>query len=559
MADLWIAIVGSAFLIMLSAMFSGLTLGLMGLDKVALQVIMQSGTPQERENAAKIYPIREKGNFLLCTLLVGNVAVNALLAILLADLTGGLVGFLLSTVFITAFGEITPQAICSRYGLLVGAHTIWLVKFFMVLLFIIAWPVSKLLDRVLGDEIGQVYNKKGLRELVDISAKHKETGISPHEAGILSGALQFSEKTVKEIAVPLKDVDMVDIDGVLDEETMRTVWESGHSRIPVYESRRENIVGLLLVKDLALLNPEENASIRTFMTFYARDLPRVFSDCKLIDLLNIFKSGSSHLAVVQEVVEGKQGDPYYAAIGVVTLEDVIEEIIQDEILDETDVFVDVSSHTLNPRKKGRSMFTIFGYGKLHRLNQQHMQAVVTYLRRSVKAFSPANMSEEMLINLINRSHVVELSPEEGDKVFLYKKGSKENSFSLVLHGEVEVRSGLDEFVSTHGSWSYFAERALVSDEYVVDFDAKIRKVTRVLRVDRATYEKALRGELEMSTRRSTSEAPSDVAGSLFIDARRVDSFVGRDSTAIERTPLVDDGGAVTSSVDGRPSGTDESV
>ena len=109
-----IQIIMIVFLLCMSALFSGLTLGLMGLDKTGLEIVM-SGDDAEAAKAAKIiYPLRKDGNLLLCTLLLGNVAVNSLLSILLADKTGGAVGVLSSTFLIVIFGEIVPQAACSR-------------------------------------------------------------------------------------------------------------------------------------------------------------------------------------------------------------------------------------------------------------------------------------------------------------------------------------------------------------------------------------------------------------------------------------------------------------
>ena len=164
----WVLIV---VLVALSGLFSGLNLGLMGLDPIGLQIVMASENMQNRESARKIQPLRKHGNWLLCTLLIGNVAVNAALSILLADKTSGIVGFFVSTATITVFGEIIPQALCSRYALEVGARTIWIAWPLMWIMAIIAYPISYVLDKILGDELGTVYSNKELQKLVDIHAE----------------------------------------------------------------------------------------------------------------------------------------------------------------------------------------------------------------------------------------------------------------------------------------------------------------------------------------------------------------------------------------------------
>jgi len=86
--------------------------------------------------AGKILPLRKHGNLLLCTLLLGNTLVNALIAIMLADLTSGLVGGILTTILIVIFGEIIPQAMCSRYALRIGAASMPIVYCFVVLMWV---------------------------------------------------------------------------------------------------------------------------------------------------------------------------------------------------------------------------------------------------------------------------------------------------------------------------------------------------------------------------------------------------------------------------------------
>ena len=105
----WVTWILVVFLVCMSALFSGLTLGLMGLDPTGLEIVMNGDNPELSKAAEHIYPVRKNGNRLLCTLLLGNVAVNALLSILMADVAGGLAGFLVSTAVIVIFGEILPR------------------------------------------------------------------------------------------------------------------------------------------------------------------------------------------------------------------------------------------------------------------------------------------------------------------------------------------------------------------------------------------------------------------------------------------------------------------
>jgi metal transporter CNNM len=112
--------------------------------------------------------------------------------------------------------------------LAVGAHTIWLTKFFMLITFPLAFPISKILDKILGAEIGTVYNKKRLIELLRVTRDKND--LEKEEVDIVTGALAYKEKTVKSCMTALADVYMLNIKTTLDFETISEIREQGFSR-----------------------------------------------------------------------------------------------------------------------------------------------------------------------------------------------------------------------------------------------------------------------------------------------------------------------------------------
>ncbi|GAA5833768.1 hypothetical protein JCM11251_005959 [Rhodosporidiobolus azoricus] len=164
-------LVFSIVFVLLGGVFSGLSLGLMGLDQTNLQVLATSGPPADRRDAQKVLKLLSHGrHFVLCTLLLSNVVVNETLPVFLDTLTGGggLAAVLISSALIVIFGEVLPQALCAQYELRVGARCVGFVRVLMYLESPINYPVAKLLDLLLGSRTSTLYRREELKTLISL-------------------------------------------------------------------------------------------------------------------------------------------------------------------------------------------------------------------------------------------------------------------------------------------------------------------------------------------------------------------------------------------------------
>lgn len=333
----WIYLGIYVALVLVAGLVSGLTMGLLSLDMMSLNVLATGGKPHERKYASKIIPIIKRHHLLLVTLLLTNAAAVESMPLFLDRISNPITAIVVSVSAVLIFGEVVPQAICTRYGLAIGAHLSLLVKFLMFITLPISWPLSKLLDCILGTEHGTFFRRAELSVLVDLHQQNdyeNEEPLSKDEAMIIKGALSMRDKKVRDICTPISKVYSLDIKGAMDDHTMEEILNSGHSRIPVHEQHKSNLLGVLLVKKLIKLDPEDCIPINSIFERKGRDLPSIQENVQLFDLLNQFQNGRSHMCKVIDASEN-----YGEVIGIITLEDVIEELIQEEILDETDLDV----------------------------------------------------------------------------------------------------------------------------------------------------------------------------------------------------------------------------
>ena len=180
----WLVWLGIVFCLSQSAMFSGLNLALLGISRLRLEVEVSAGN----KAAKRILLMRQDTNFLLTTILWGNVGINVLLTLLSNSVLAGVSAFLFSTVFITFFGEITPQAYFSRNALRMGAMFAPVLRFYQFILYPVSKPSALVLDWTLGKEGVQYFREHDLHTLIQKHIDADDSDINRLE-GV--GAMNF--------------------------------------------------------------------------------------------------------------------------------------------------------------------------------------------------------------------------------------------------------------------------------------------------------------------------------------------------------------------------------
>uniref|UniRef100_A0A8D2LE02 Metal transporter n=1 Tax=Varanus komodoensis TaxID=61221 RepID=A0A8D2LE02_VARKO len=482
----WLRALGALVLLALSALFSGLRLAVLSLDPMELRVLRNSGSAAEREQARKVEAARGRGGsgtYLLCTLLLGQAGANAALAgWLCAALQAGhsplpeasqgvpWVPVLLCTSVVFLGGEVLPYSVCSRHGLAIAAHTLFLTRLLMAATFPICYPLSLLLDWALHQELSTFSTRERLLETLRDADPHGD--LVSEELAMVQGALELRTKVVEDILTPLSDCFMLRSDATLDFATISEILRSGYTRIPVYEGeRRDNIVDLLFVKDLAFVDPDDCTPLQTVTRFYHRPLHCVFHDTRLDALLEEFKKGKSHLAIVQRVNNEGEGDPFYEVMGIVTLEDVIEEIIKSEILDETDLYTENHKKERAPHRGRKphdfSIFRLSDSEMRVKISPQLLLATHRFMATEVEPFKAPYLSEKILLRLLKHPNVIqEMKFDHKNKRapehYLYQRNRPVDYFVLILQGEVEVEVGKEGLRFENGAFTYYGVPAIMA-------------------------------------------------------------------------------------------------
>ena len=319
--DILLLVLQITFLIALSALCSGLNISLMSLDISDLKRKAKLGNAR----AKRVLPLRKNVHLSLASILFTNVAAVSASSLVLESKLNGILAGLLSTILIVIFGEILPQAYFVRRALWFCSKVAPLLRGMILLTYPISKPLQLLLDKSFGKDRPILQSRHELGLIMGEHSDNQFSELDEDEIEIVKGALSLSEKRVREITTPIKQVYWLTPDTVIDADRIDEIKLKSRSRIPVLNQTLTECYGVLLMKELVDINFDEQS-------YRVDELPLhktivVGSMTALDTMFRKFIASHSHLLPVER--DDK-------IIGIVTIEDLIEEIIGHEILDEVD-------------------------------------------------------------------------------------------------------------------------------------------------------------------------------------------------------------------------------
>jgi len=433
-------LIAIAVLLLLNGFFVAAEFSLVRSRRTRLESMARTGdwkarvTLRASGNLARVYSASQLG-VTLASLALGALAESSMggwLTVKLGTLPlaldlsvrvgiGATIALAIVTFFHVVFGELAPrgaalshpeEVACWLTPPLLGFA--WLASPFTNLLNRSSQVVLRLFGQKAVNPEENVHSPEELRMLIEQS---QEGGVlQAQDADILEGVFEFSEKNAREVMTPRTDIDALPIEATLD-ETIALVEESGRSRYPVFEETIDNIVGIVLAKDLIpiLRAPPPDFSLRTIL----RPVHVVPGSREVEEVLSDFKRLKEHLAIVL--------DEYGGTAGLVTMEDLLEEIV-GEILDEYDEPPDY------PEREGADLVIVPGNTNIGELNERFGLDVPDDAYTTIGGF---------VFGALGRLPVVGDRTTAGGAVFTVREmdGRRVESLAVDLHSAGDRRSG----------------------------------------------------------------------------------------------------------------------
>ena len=314
-------------LVALSAFFSASETAFSSLNQIRLKSRAEDGD----KSAARVLAMAEQYDKLLSTILIGNNIVNigaasiatVLFTRALGEDRGATVSTIVLTIVVLVFGEVTPKSLAKEMPETIATAVSPFLNLLMTLFTPLTWLFAqwkKLLGHFVHSSETDTITEGELMTMV--SEAENDGELTDRESQLIRSAIEFDDVEVEEILTPRVDVVAVE-DDISLEELAQTFAESGYSRLPVYHDTIDNIIGVVHEKDFYLARLKKNPSLEDLIT------PTLYTtgSTQISQLLRTLREQHHHLAVVV--------DEYGGTEGIITLEDILEELV-GEIWDEHD-------------------------------------------------------------------------------------------------------------------------------------------------------------------------------------------------------------------------------
>ena len=347
-----------AILVVCSGLFSSAETAMLTCNKIKIRAMADEGD----RRAALLHRVLEERSRMLSTLLIGNNVVNlsassisTVLATKLLGSSGAGVATGIITILILIFGEIAPKQLATIHADQLALFFCRPLSLLMKILTPVIFAVNFLaggvlrLMRIDPNAKGDPMTEEELRTIVDVS--HEDGVIEKDERNMIKNVVDFGDSQAKDIMVPRIDMSLVDVDATY-EELMEIFRKDMYTRLPVYEGSVDNVIGIINMKDILLYHEGDPFSIRNYLrkAFYTYEYK------KTAELLTELRSANASIAIIL--------DEYGTTAGLVTLEDLLEEIVGD-IRDEYDEDETEEFTCVNDRE-----YLVEGSAKLDDVNEK---------------------------------------------------------------------------------------------------------------------------------------------------------------------------------------------
>lgn len=305
-----------------SALCSGLNVAIVALSIEDVERKAKVGN----KDAKRVLQLKRNSHLTLASILFTNVGAVTATSLTLDTVFGGLIAGVVSTFVLVIFGEILPQAILSKKALKTCSRFSPMMRLMIFVTYPVSKPVQLFLDKVFtSHSSSELHTRDELGLIISEHIKDSRSELDESEVEIIQGALLLSEKRVRDIMTPIKSVYWLNHTDIIDAKRIDEIKAENYSRIPILNKDHTLCEGLLLMKDLVDIDFDSRSYRVDELTLRSTRL--VGAMTALDTLFRKFINARTHLMPVER--DDK-------IVGIVTIEDLIEEIIGHEIEDETD-------------------------------------------------------------------------------------------------------------------------------------------------------------------------------------------------------------------------------